>query len=222
MTNPCRFGNPEHMNVFFKTADAIETVADNSTMQEPVLQGNKHSARWRDSADRRISPRCLPQVFAFDGMFSTQGTKQGINVVLRRGRNEDKDRLGAAHACGCDGRQPGNRDMKAAATAKVQVGAELARLPNSRAFLRRWRNRGFQDAHAGGLSRTTPQDSRSLLKPQRISRCPISIWAMFDPAGSCRATAATIWHSDLSGKGQRFLVNTDGCSRHAIHGPRVV
>jgi len=184
-------------DVFFKDPDAIETVAMNSTMQDLSFKGTSTVPVGETVQTQDLAPM-LAAGFAFDGMFSTQGTETRINVVSEEG--ETKIKTGSASSTLAVAMDASGIGYEAAAQ-QVQVGAELAGLPFPL----------FAEMAQSGFKMRTPvvksddaQDFSIAFNATDFTMSDI-IWAMFDPAGQLPRDPATI-ALDLSGKA-KVLVN---------------
>lgn len=184
-------------DVFFKDPNAVEAVAMNSTTQNLAFKGTSAVPVGLTVQTQDLAP-LLAAGFAFDGMFSTQGTETRINIVSEEG--ETKIKTGSASSTLAVAMDASGIGYEAAAQ-QVQIGAELAGLPFP--LFAEMAESGFK-MRTPVVKADDPQDFSLAFNATDFTMSDI-IWALFDPAGQLPRDAATI-ALDLSGKA-KVLVN---------------
>lgn len=178
-------------DLLFKNPDGAEGATLTSTLQNVAFRGASAFPLAGIGQTADLAP-LLAAGFAFDGMFSTQGTETKIEVISEDGPSRIKTGSASsslAVAMGTDGLE---YDMDAR---KVQVGAQLANLPFP--LFAEMESSGFQ-MRAPVLKSEVAQDFALAFNMTDFTMSDI-IWALFDPSGQLPRDPATI-ALDLSGK----------------------
>jgi hypothetical protein len=187
-------------DLFFKDPEDAEAMRLNSTLRSLAFTGTTSLPAGGVGTTTDIAP-LLAAGFAFDGMFTSQGSENRIEITSEEGTSKIKTgsattTLGVAMA-------PVGMRYDFAAE-QVEVGAELAGLPFP--LFAQMARTGFA-LRAPLMKSEAPQDF-SLAVDMTDFTMSDMIWAMFDPSNQLPRDPATV-ALDLNGKAKVLFDTLD-------------